>query len=94
MESYTDIIVLTSIVVVLFLVFIIATAREFTKMSNTSFIDKDEKGPRADLIRFIGKLFNDDSISPAKKVMFMNSAKSILDGLEEHYKQDEGETSK
>ena len=77
----TDIIVLTSVMVALFLVFIIATVREFNIMSTTKFVEKEEGGPRADMMRFIGKLFSDDSIETDKKITFMNAVKPIIDDL-------------
>lgn len=78
----TDIIVLTSVIVVLFLVFIIATVREFNIMSNTKFSGKEEGGPRAEMVRFIGKLFTDDRIDAGKKIRFMNAVKTIIEDLQ------------
>jgi hypothetical protein len=81
MENNTDIIVLTSVVIVLFIVFIIATLREFNTMSTTKFVEKEEGGPRAEMMRFIGKLFTDDRIDAGKKMTFMNAVKPILEDL-------------
>lgn len=81
MEKYTDIIVFTSVVIVLFLVFIIATVRELNTISNTKFVEKEEGGPRAEMLRFIGKLFTDDTIDAGKKITFMNALKPIIDDL-------------
>jgi hypothetical protein len=81
MENYTDIIVLTSVIIVLFIVFIIATVREFNTMSTTKFVEKEEGGPRADMMRFIGKLFTDDRIDAEKKITFMNAVKPIIEDL-------------
>ncbi|MEO6914836.1 MAG: hypothetical protein ABI151_03570 [Chitinophagaceae bacterium] len=80
MENNTDIIVLTSVVIVLFLVFIIATVRELNTVSTGSF-EKEEGGPRAEMLRFIGKLFTDDRIDSAKKMTFMNAIKPFMDDL-------------
>ncbi len=77
----TDIIVLTSVVVVLFLVFIIATVREFNTMSNTKFVEKKEGGPMAEMMGYIGKLFTDDRIDTGKKIAFMNAVKPIIEDL-------------
>ncbi|CAN5570262.1 hypothetical protein BH10BAC3_BH10BAC3_16710 [soil metagenome] len=81
MENNTDIIVLTSVIIVLFLVFIIATVREFNTMSTTKFVEKEEGGPRAEMMRFIGKLFIDDRIDAGKKMTFMNAVKPIIEDL-------------
>ena len=57
-----DIIILTVIVSLLFLVFIIATYQELTsaKLTKTKF--GKETGPRAAMIEFIGKIFTDENI--------------------------------
>ena len=81
MENNTDIIVLTSVVVVLFLVFIIATVREFNAMGTKEFQEKEEGGPRAEMLRLIGKLFTDERIDPAKKITFMNAIKPMMDDM-------------
>ena len=81
MENNTDIIVLTSVIIVLFIVFIIATVREFNTMSTTKFVEKEESGPRAEMLRFIGKLFTDDRIDAGKKITFMNAVKTVMEDL-------------
>ena len=81
MENNTDIIVLTSVIIVLFIVFIIATVREFNIMSTTKFVEKEEGGPRAEMMRFIGKLFTDDRIDAGKKITFMNAVKAAMEDL-------------
>ena len=81
MENNTDIIVLTSVIIVLFIVFIIATVREFNTMSTTNFVEKEEGGPRAEMMRFIGKLFTDDRIDAGKKITFMNAVKTVMEDL-------------
>ena len=81
MENNTDIIVLTSVIIVLFLVFIIATVREFSNISTTKFVEQEEGGPRAEMMRFIGRLFTDDRIDAGKKITFMNAIKPIIDDL-------------
>ncbi|MEO7767415.1 MAG: hypothetical protein ABIS01_08320 [Ferruginibacter sp.] len=81
MENNTDIIVLTSVIIVLFLVFIIATIREFNTISTSKFVEKEEGGPRAEMLRFIGKLFTDDRIDDNKKITFMNAVKPIIEDL-------------
>ncbi len=81
MENNTDIIVLTIIIIVLFIVFIIATVRELNTISTTKFVEKEEGGPRAEMLRFIGKLFTDDRIDAGKKITFMNAVKPIIEDL-------------
>ena len=81
MENNTDIIVLTSVIIVLFIVFIIATVREFNIMSTTKFVEKEEGGPRAEMMRFIGKLFTDDRIDAGKKITIMNAVKNAMEDL-------------
>ena len=82
MENNTDIIVLTSVIIVLFIVFIIATVRELNTISTTKFVEKEEGGPRAEMMRFIGKLFTDDRIDAGKKITFLNAVKPIIEDLQ------------
>ena len=65
--EYSDIIMLTTIVSVLLVVFIVATFREFAADAKTPFKGGKEKGPRAEMIEFVGKLFSDESIEPKEK---------------------------
>ena len=82
MENNTDIIVLTSIIIVLFIVFIIATVRELNNIGTTPFVEKEEGGPRAEMLRFIGKLFTDDRIDAGKKITFLDAVKPIIEDLQ------------
>jgi hypothetical protein len=63
-----EIILLSSIVVTLFVVFGIATYREFSVMSEKDYVYTKETGPRANLVNFVGRLFDNDSSS--KKMTF------------------------
>jgi hypothetical protein len=81
MENNTDIIVLTSVIIVLFIVFIIATLREFNTIGKEKFQEEEEGGPRAEMLRFIGKLFTDERIDTGKKIAFMNAVKPIIEDL-------------
>ena len=64
-----EIILLTSIVVTLFIVFIVATYREFTYMASNEYVPrKQEGGPRADMVNFMGRLFDNEIAS--KKLTF------------------------
>lgn len=82
MENNTDIIVLTSVIIVLFIVFLIATIRELNTISTTKFVEKEEGGPRAEMLRMIGKLFTDDRIDAGKKITFLNAVKPIIEDLQ------------
>lgn len=75
-----DIIILTIIVSLLFLVFIIATYQEMgsAKLTKTEF--GKEKGPRAAMIEFIGKIFTDESMEPTEKQKLLElMAKKLKD---------------
>lgn len=63
-----DIILLSTIVVTLFVVFGIATYREFMHMSSNEYKPTKESGPRAELVNFVGRLFDDETAS--KKLTF------------------------
>ena len=79
----TDIIVLTSVLVVLFLVFIIATVREFGEMNNKKY-DENYKpgGPPTDFVRLVGKLFAEENISVRKRIVLVDAVKDALKDLE------------
>jgi hypothetical protein len=63
-----DIILLSSIVVTLFAVFGIATYREMMHMAKTPYKYVKETGPRADMVNFVGRLFDNEVAS--KKMTF------------------------
>jgi hypothetical protein len=56
-----EIVLLTSIVVTLFIVFGIAMYREFSVMSKNDYVHTKEAGPRAGLVNFMGRLFDEES---------------------------------
>ena len=56
------IIILSSVISVLFVVFIIATYREVDSMSSTPFAGGKEGGPRAELLELIGKLMEEKKL--------------------------------
>ena len=83
----TDIIVLTSIVIVLFLVFIIATVREFGELTNKDYTDTDKTKYQVDFVKSVGSIFTDDSVDIRKKIKIIDSIKSALeDSLDEEKK--------
>jgi hypothetical protein len=63
-----EIILLSSIVVTLFVVFGVATYREMILMSKTPYKYEKERGPRADMVNFVGRLFDNEVAS--KKLTF------------------------
>ena len=65
--GHSDIIILTTIVSVFLVVFIVAAFREFAADAKTPFKGGKEKGPCAEMIEFVGKIFSDESIEPKEK---------------------------
>ena len=61
-----DIIILTSILSTLFIVFGIVVVRELSKPESELQSSK-EGGPRADFIRFVGRLFDDEATKKMTK---------------------------
>lgn len=58
-----EIILLSSIVVTLFVVFGIATYREFNSMSKLPYVYTKETGGRASLVNFVGRIFDNEAAS-------------------------------
>jgi len=77
-----DLIILTSVISVLFLVFILATYREFTIMGKNDFKGGKERGPRADFLYFIGKLFTDDRIDKKQRIQLLDIVKETIAKME------------
>jgi hypothetical protein len=77
-----DIILLTTIVVILFLVFILATFKEIAEDTKKSMINGKERGPRADMMELIGKIFSDNSIEPKQKRELLNIMKKSINEIE------------
>jgi len=77
-----DIIILSTVVITLFTVFAIATYREFLNADKTPIIS-EETGPRATMIKFIGKLFdaevNKKMSIKQKKIMYAAVKRTIAD---------------
>ena len=79
-----EIIILSSIVTTLFAVFIIASYRELSKAeSEGNSKPSQETGPRANMIKFVGKLFDegiDKTDNPRRKaIMYSNVRRTIAD---------------
>ena len=77
-----DIILLTTVVSVLFIVFIIATYREFSVMGKSEFTGGKEKGGRAEMVQFLQNVFTDENIEPDKKNELLGIIKKTFDALE------------
>ena len=75
-----DIIILTSVLVSLFLVFIISVYRELKIVDKNPYKYQKEGGPRVQLINFVGSLFDDQSIpKEEKKLIYKAMNKTISD---------------
>lgn len=77
-----DIILLTTIVVILFLVFILATFKEIMEDTKNPYKGGKERGPRADMMEFVGRIFSDDHIEPTGKKELLNIIKKRIDDIE------------
>jgi hypothetical protein len=80
-----DIIILTSIVSTLFIVFGIAMYREFSAMSKTDYVQTKESGPRAGLVNFVGRLFDEESnkkLTPKQKVLIYKAMNRTIADME------------
>ncbi len=77
-----DIIILTSILSTLFLVFGIVV---FKEIKNIDMNETEERGPRADFVRFIGNLFEDDvkvKMNPKQKAVLYKQVKRTISDME------------
>ncbi len=77
-----DLYILTTIVVILFMVFILATFKEIMEETKKPFAGGKEKGPRADMMEFVGRLFSDERIEPSEKKQLLNIIKKKIDDIE------------
>ena len=77
-----DLIILTTIVVILFMVFILATFKEMVEDAKNPYKEGKERGPRADMIAFIGRIFSDERIEPKEKKELLNIIKKRIDDIE------------
>lgn len=72
-----DVIILSSVVSTLFIVFLITLYREFNTMSDTNYQLSKKEGPRGQLVNFIGNLMDDKTID--KKQVFKAISRTISD---------------
>ena len=75
-----DIILLTSIIATLFVVFGIAVYREFSIMGNQTYKHQKESGPRAGLVNFVGNMTSNKSLTKKeRKVVYKAMQRNIAD---------------
>lgn len=81
-----EIIILSTIVTTLFAVFIIATYRELSKAENeTNSKPSEETGPRANMIKFVGGLFDEDvnkKRNPRQQALIYSNVKRTIADME------------
>lgn len=53
-----DLLIFTSVLVILFILFGIATYRQFTRMENQEFNSEKEQGGAENFLKFLSKLFD------------------------------------
>jgi len=79
-----EIIILSTIVVTLFTTFIIVTYRELVNAERTTR-PSEESGPRANMIKFIGRLFDENTtkkMTSKQKEVYYKSIKRTISDME------------
>jgi len=79
-----EIIILSTIVVTLFATFIIGTYKELTNAEN-NLRPSEETGPRANMIKFVGRLFDEDAnkkTNPRKQAIIYSNVKRTIADME------------
>lgn len=77
-----DIYILTSIVATLFLTFVIGTYRILQNVDEDSHKYEKEGGPRVQMIKFVGRLFDDQSIPKKEKKIIYEAVRHTLADME------------
>lgn len=77
-----DIFILTSVVATLFIVFIITMWRELNAVSKRPPDYSKETGPRADMVNFIGNIFDDKAIPKKEKKMIVKAMNRTISDME------------
>lgn len=77
-----DIILLTSIIATLFVVFGIAVYREFNVMENRQYTYEKESGPRAGLVNFVGNLTANKSLTKKERKIVYNAMRRNIADME------------
>ena len=84
--QHLDIIILSTIVTTLFVVFGIYTYKEVKTISSDDYKpQKEDTSPRANMIRFVGGLFEESStkkMNPRQKAMLYSSVKRTIADME------------
>jgi len=80
--EHLDIFILTSIVATLFAVFVITMWRELNAVSKNPPDYSKESGPRADMVNFIGSIFDDKSIPKKEKKMIVKAMNRTIADME------------
>lgn len=77
-----DIIILTSLVVIAFAIFIITSIKEFIKMEDNEYEFEKSTGPtRAALFNVLSSLFEDDNIPEETKEKYKNTIKRTISDM-------------
>jgi hypothetical protein len=76
-----EIVLLTSIVATLFIVFGIAVYREFNVMETTKYTHTKESGPRAGLVNFVGNLASNKSLTKKERKIVYKAMDMESDGV-------------
>ena len=77
-----DIILLTTIIATLFVVFGIAVFREFNVMGNETYKYQKESGPRAGLVNFVGNLTSNKSLTKKERKIVYNAMRRNIADME------------
>ncbi len=77
-----DILILTSVVATLFVVFIIAIWRELNAVSKRPPDYSKENGPRANMVNFVGSIFDDNNVPKKEKKMIMKVINRTISDME------------
>jgi len=86
-----DLIILTTVVVILFLVFILATFKEIMEDAKKPFQGGKERGPRAAMIELVGRIFSDERIEAGEKKELLNIIKKRVDDIEADENKNSGQ---
>jgi hypothetical protein len=77
-----DIILLTSIIATLFVVFGIGVYREFNIMETEEYKYQKESGPRAGLVNFVGNLTSNKSLTKKERKIVYNAMRRNIADME------------
>jgi hypothetical protein len=72
------------------MVFILATFKEIMEETKNPFAGGKEKGPRAVMMEYVGRLFSDERIDPSEKKELKDIIKKKVDEIEVEEKKTSG----